>query len=58
MYKEVLQHTGNLAIWPVMSFVIFFSFFIGLVWWAVTADRGYVKEMSELPLEDEQQSNQ
>ena len=58
MYKEVLQHTGNLAIWPVISFVIFFTFFIGLVWWAVTADRDYVEEMSELPLDDEKKSIQ
>ena len=58
MYKEVLQHTGNLAIWPVMSFVIFFTFFLGLVWWAVTADRDYVEEMSELPLDDEKKSIQ
>jgi len=58
MYKEVLQHTGNLAIWPVISFVIFFTFFIGLVWWAVTADRDYVTEMSELPLDDEKKSIQ
>ena len=58
MYKEVLQHTGNLAIWPVISFVIFFTFFIGLVWWAITADSDYVTEMSELPLDDEKKSIQ
>ena len=57
MYKEVLQHTAGLAIWPVMSFVIFFSFFIGLLWWAFTADRDYVSGMSELPLDDENKSN-
>jgi cbb3-type cytochrome oxidase subunit 3 len=52
MYKDILQNTENLAIWPVISFVIFFLFFLILVWWAFTADRKYIKEMSSMPLDD------
>jgi cytochrome c oxidase cbb3-type subunit 4 len=52
MYKDILQNTENLAIWPVISFVIFFLFFLILVWWAFTADRRYIKEMSSMPLDD------
>jgi len=54
MYKEVLQGIENVAVWPVISFVIFFSFFIGLVWWASTVDRKYISEMQQLPLDEEQ----
>ncbi|MBM3178077.1 MAG: CcoQ/FixQ family Cbb3-type cytochrome c oxidase assembly chaperone [Bacteroidetes bacterium] len=60
IYKEVLQGIQNVAIWPVISFVIFFSFFVVLLWWAFTADRKYISEMSGLPLDDqslEQKSN-
>ena len=60
IYKEVLQGIQDVAIWPIISFVIFFSFFVVLVWWAFTADRKYISEMSDLPLDDqpfEQKSN-
>ena len=53
MYKDILQNIENIAIWPVISFVIFFLFFLILVWWAFTADRKYIQEMSSLPLEDQ-----
>jgi len=52
MYKEILQGIDHVAVWPVISFVIFFLFFIVLVWWAITADRSYVQDMSEMPLDD------
>lgn len=52
MYKNVLQGIDNVAIWPIISFVIFFLFFLVLIWWVVTADKGYIRKMKRLPLED------
>jgi cytochrome c oxidase cbb3-type subunit 4 len=52
MYKQVLQSIDNIAIWPVISFVIFFTFFIVLLWWVFTADKTFIREMSEKPLHD------
>ncbi|MEI9921351.1 MAG: CcoQ/FixQ family Cbb3-type cytochrome c oxidase assembly chaperone [Bacteroidota bacterium] len=52
MYKNVLQAIDNIAIWPVVSLAIFFIFFIVLLWWAFTADKKYINEMSELPFND------
>ena len=52
MYKEILQNIDHIALWPVISFIIFFLFFLGLVWWSVTVDKSFVREMSELPLDD------
>lgn len=57
MYKEILQGIDHVAIWPVISFVIFFLFFIVLIWWAFTADRSYVQDMSELPLDEKKTKN-
>lgn len=51
MYKNVLQSIDNIAIWPVISFVIFFLFFLCLLWWVFTADKKFIKKMSDLPLE-------
>ena len=50
MYKNVLQSIDNIAIWPVISFVIFFLFFICLLWWVFTVDKKFVNEMSNLPI--------
>ncbi|MBX2901712.1 MAG: cbb3-type cytochrome c oxidase subunit 3 [Cyclobacteriaceae bacterium] len=57
MYKQVLQSIDNIAIWPVISFVIFFTFFIVLLWWVFTADKTFIREMSEKPLHDSSQPN-
>ena len=51
MYKNVLQSIDNIAIWPVISFVIFFLFFLCLLWWVATVDKKVIKEISELPLD-------
>ena len=51
MYKNVLQNIDNIAIWPVISFVIFFLFFICLLWWVFTTDKKVIDKMKDLPLE-------
>jgi cbb3-type cytochrome oxidase subunit 3 len=51
MYKNVLQSIENIAIWPVISFVIFFLFFICLLWWVLTTDRKFIQEMEAMPLD-------
>jgi len=51
MYKNVLQNIDNIAIWPVISFVIFFLFFICLLWWVFTTDKKVIDKMKGLPLE-------
>jgi cbb3-type cytochrome oxidase subunit 3 len=51
MYKNVLQSIDNIAIWPVISFVIFFIFFICLLWWVFTTKKKFIDRMKSLPLE-------
>lgn len=51
MYKNVLQGIDNIAIWPVISFVIFFIFFICLLWWVFTTKKIFIDKMKGLPLE-------
>ena len=51
MYNNVLQNIDNIAIWPVISFVIFFLFFLCLLWWVFTTDRKFIDKMKSLPIE-------
>jgi cytochrome c oxidase cbb3-type subunit 4 len=51
MYKNVLQSIENIAIWPVISFVIFFVFFLCLLLWVFTTDKKFIEKMKGLPIE-------
>jgi len=52
MYKDILQNIENIALWPAISFVIFFLFFLCLLWWVFTTDKKLIDELSNLPFED------
>ena len=53
MYKNVLQSIENIQIWPVISFVIFFIFFLCLLLWVFTTDKKFIEKMSALPFDEE-----
>ena len=57
MYKNVLQSIDNIAIWPVISFVIFFLFFICLLWWVFTTDKKFIDKMKSMPIENSVEDN-
>ncbi len=52
--KSHLETIDGVATYPMISLVIFFLFFTALFWWVFTASKGHLKEMSELPLDDQQ----
>ena len=52
MYKNILQSIDNIAIWPVISFVIFFIFFVGLLLWVFTRDKEFIEKMKALPIQE------
>ena len=52
MYKNVLQSIENIAIWPIISFVIFFVFFLCLLLWVFTTDRKFIDKMKSMPMDD------
>lgn len=53
MYKNVLQSINDIAIWPVISFVIFFAFFLGLLVYVLLVDKKFIERMKSLPMDDE-----
>jgi hypothetical protein len=46
MYKNVLQAIDGIEIYPLISFTIFFVFFIGLLLYVALMDKKYVQTMS------------
>lgn len=51
MFKEVLQSIEGIEFYTIVSMLIFFLFFIGMTIWLFKVDKKYIKNMSELPLE-------
>ncbi|WP_026463869.1 hypothetical protein [Adhaeribacter aquaticus] len=53
MYKNVLQAIDGIQIYPLISFAIFFIFFIGLILFVIFSDKKHILSMSEMPLQNE-----
>lgn len=49
--KYHMETITGIEIFPVISFIIFFLFFLVLLIWVFRADKGYVTEMENLPLD-------
>lgn len=48
--KHHLTSIDGVAIWPTVSFVLFFLIFCVVLWWVFTADRGHIERMANTPL--------
>ena len=55
--KHTMDTIGGIEIFPVISFLIFFIFFIALFVWVFRMRKSDVKEMAALPLEDDENEN-
>jgi hypothetical protein len=57
MLKYIKNHMDTIAgieIYPILSLLIFFTFFVVLFWWVLTAKKDYIKTVSNLPLDNHQ----
>lgn len=48
--KHHMETIVGVEIYPLISFLIFFTFFIGLFIYVLLMRKGYVKELENLPL--------
>lgn len=56
--KNHMESIEGIATYPMISLLIFFIFFALLFWWVFTASKSYIKEVSELPLDNDNQSKE
>ncbi len=52
--KNHMESIEGIATYPVISLLIFFAFFALLFWWVLTTPKERIKELSEMPLDDNQ----
>nr|WP_315150063.1 CcoQ/FixQ family Cbb3-type cytochrome c oxidase assembly chaperone [uncultured Flavobacterium sp.] len=50
--KHNMETIAGVAIFPVLSLVIFFTFFVGLAIWVWGYKKDKIQEMSQIPLND------
>ncbi len=52
--KNHMESIDGIATYPMISLLIFFVFFALLFWWVLSASKEHIKEVSEIPLDDNQ----
>lgn len=48
-----MDSISGIEIYPIISLLIFFVFFVVLFWWVFTAKKEYIDRMSEIPLDNQ-----
>ncbi|MBU2525357.1 MAG: CcoQ/FixQ family Cbb3-type cytochrome c oxidase assembly chaperone [Flavobacteriaceae bacterium] len=60
MLKFIKQHMETIAgieIYPMISLLIFFTFFVLLFWWVFTSRKEYIEKVKQLPLDPSDSQN-
>ncbi len=57
MYKEVLSGIEGIGIYPAISFVVFFVFFLAITVWTIKSRSADFEEVSKTPLSDSIDAN-
>ncbi len=55
--KGYMDSIDGIEIYPIISLLIFFTFFVGLFYWVFTAKKEYIKHVSNLPLDNQNDQN-
>jgi len=50
-FRNYLETITGVDIYPLVSLIIFFTFFTGLLIWAFRANKQYINEVKNLPLD-------
>ena len=57
MIKDILQSIKDVEIYPIISLIVFFLLFIGIVVWLIKMDKEKVNRMKNLPLNNDNNQN-
>jgi hypothetical protein len=51
-----MESITGIEIYPLISLVIFFVFFVALFYWVITAKKDYITTVSNIPLDNQNDS--
>lgn len=52
LIKHNMEGMTGVEIYPIITLVIFFLFFTGLIIWVMTTKKNYISEVEQIPLKD------
>ena len=52
--KHNLESIDGVEIYPMISLLVFFLFFAGLIWWVIRVDKKYISDLEQYPLFDDE----
>lgn len=58
MIEHVLQRIGGIENYGILSIVLFFLFFVGMLAWACRLKKPFLESMASLPLEPDPQNSE
>ncbi|GAB4166945.1 MAG: hypothetical protein Tsb0033_28970 [Winogradskyella sp.] len=54
--KHHMESITGIEIYPLISLLIFFLFFVALFFWVITAKKEYITTVSNIPLDNQNDS--
>ncbi|MCK0109273.1 CcoQ/FixQ family Cbb3-type cytochrome c oxidase assembly chaperone [Flavobacteriaceae bacterium S0825] len=51
--KDHMESITGIEIYPIISLLIFFIFFVILFWWVISAKKDYIQNVSNIPLDNQ-----
>lgn len=54
-FINYLEGIANISIYPLISLLVFFFFFVALTIYVVLADKNKIEKLSRIPLDNEEQ---
>lgn len=56
MFRQYLESITGVSIYPVISLLIFFLFFVALITYVVRTRKQYFDQLSEIPLQNNEKT--
>tara|TARA_R110001592_G_scaffold362149_1_gene675145 strand:- start:3595 stop:3786 length:192 start_codon:yes stop_codon:yes gene_type:complete len=55
--KNYMETISGIEIYPIISLLIFFTFFVVLFYWVATTKKDYINTVSNIPLDNNNQND-
>ena len=52
MFSQNLSSIDGVSIFPIISLVLFFVIFSGILFWALKKDKSYMEKLANIPLQE------
>lgn len=52
MFKHYFEQIQNIEIWPIISLILFFVFFTGMLVYIMFMDKKHIDKMKSLPFDE------